>query len=85
VGTEVRDGFSRRNGGRAVTVTASPEDWIYMMLVDRFNNPAEQPRHASDEPFGNFQGGTLPGITAQLGYVRSLGARALWLSPVLQM
>lgn len=31
-----------------------------------------------------FPGGTLSGITAELDYVRGLGASAIWLSPVLQ-
>lgn len=71
-----------------MTVTASPADWrdgwIYFALVDRFNNPARPPVHPWDQPWNGFQGGTLPGITAQLDYVRDLGASALWLSPVLQ-
>lgn len=69
-------------------VTPSPADWrdgwIYFALVDRFNNPTRPPAHPWDQPFNGFQGGTLPGVTARLDYVRDLGATALWLSPVLQ-
>jgi glycosidase len=71
-----------------MTSTPSPADWrdgwIYFALIDRFNNPSRSPAHAWDEPWSGFQGGTLPGLTAQLGYVRDLGATAIWLSPVLQ-
>lgn len=65
----------------------SPADWrdlwIYFLLVDRFDNPAAPPRHAWDEPYGGFQGGTLDGITARLDFLRDLGVGALWLSPIL--
>src|SRR3954471_14764274 len=75
-------------GGAGMTVTPSPRDWrdgwIYFALVDRFNNPTRAPAHPWSEPWNGFQGGTLPGLTAQLRYVRSLGASAIWLSPVLQ-
>lgn len=71
-----------------MTVTPSPADWrdgwIYFALVDRFNNPSRPPVHPWDVPWSGFQGGTLFGVTAQLDYVRDLGATALWLSPVLQ-
>ena len=31
---------------------------------------------------GRYQGGTLKGLTSQLGYIASLGATALWVGPV---
>lgn len=68
--------------------TASPQDWrdgwIYFLLVDRFDNPAAPPRFAWDQPCGTYQGGTLDGVRRRLGYIRDLGATAIWLSPVLQ-
>jgi glycosidase len=71
-----------------MTVTPSPADWrdgwIYFALVDRFNNPDRPPAHPWNEERNGFQGGTLPGVTAQLDYIRDLGASAIWLSPVLQ-
>src|SRR5664279_4008390 len=71
-----------------MTGTPSPADWrdgwIYFLLVDRFNNPTQPPHRTWDMPWNGFQGGTLPGITAELDYVRGLGASAIWLSPVLQ-
>ena len=67
----------------------SPEDWrdqwIYFLMVDRFNNPQAPPRFAPfDAPQGVFQGGTFNGIRAQLDYLRQLGVGAIWLSPVLK-
>lgn len=60
------------------------DQWIYFLMVDRFNNPAAPPAAAWDSPFGKFQGGTFEGIRQQLGYLRDLGAGAIWLSPVLK-
>jgi glycosidase len=76
--------------GKAVDVPTpfpSPEDWrdqwIYFLMVDRFNNPQAPPRFAPfDGMHGVFQGGTLNGVRAQLDYLQQLGVGALWLSPV---
>lgn len=67
----------------------SPADWrdkwIYFLMVDRFNNPASPPRHMPhDDDFGEFQGGTIKGIQEKLGYLQSLGAQAIWMTPVLK-
>jgi glycosidase len=67
----------------------SPEDWrdqwIYFLMVDRFNNPQAAPRFAPfDGMHGVFQGGTLNGVRTQLDYLQQLGVGALWLSPVLK-
>lgn len=67
----------------------SPEDWrdqwIYFLLVDRFNNPSAPPRHLPyDSIFDGFQGGTFNGIRERLPYLKQLGVGALWLSPVLK-
>ncbi len=65
----------------------SPPDWrdviIYFIMVDRFHNPDAPPAQMPyDAPFGGFQGGTLKGIQNKLPYLESLGAGALWLTPV---
>ena len=62
------------------------DQWIYFLLVDRFNNSAAAPAHQpfNDPEFFGFQGGKFSGIQAQLSYIRGLGAGAIWLSPVLK-
>lgn len=72
---------------RKSSITPSPADWrdhwIYFLLLDRFNNPSAAPRRSPwDGAHNTFQGGTFKGVQAQLGYLKGLGAGALWLSPV---
>jgi glycosidase len=67
----------------------SPEDWrdqwIYFLMVDRFNNPQNPPHFAPfDGEFENFQGGIINGVREQLDYLKQLGVGAIWLSPVLK-
>ena len=67
----------------------SPGDWrdrwIYFLLLDRFNNPAQAPQGPEwNRRFDFRHGGTFKGVQAQLGYLEQLGARAIWLSPVLK-
>jgi len=73
----------------------SPEDWrdqwIYFLMIDRFNNPVNllastqrNPPIEFDQPFGEFQGGTFEGVRRQLDYIQQLGAGAIWLSPCLK-
>src|SRR5712691_7097951 len=61
----------------------SPEDWrdqwIYFLLLDRFNNPQTVPRPASvpfDSMLGEFRGGSFNGVRAQLDYLQQLGIGA---------
>ena len=74
----------------AQTAFPSPADWrdqwIYFLMVDRFNNKKAQPAHPPfDDPnCFQYQGGKFSGIQAQLPYIKSLGAGAIWLSPVLK-
>ena len=61
------------------------DQWIYFLMIDRFNNPAGPPAHVPfDDAYGGFQGGTLQGVREKLGYIKNLGAGALWITPVLQ-
>lgn len=67
----------------------SPEDWrdqwIYFLMLDRFNNPLAPPRHLPyDSNFVGFQGGSFNGVRAALPYLQELGVGAIWLSPVLK-
>ena len=68
---------------------ASPEDWrdqwIYFLMLDRFNNPAAPPRNLPyDAPFSGFQGGSFNGVRQQLPYLKELGVGAIWISPALK-
>ena len=61
------------------------DQWIYFLMVDRFNNISTPPRVAFDDPnFSGFQGGKCSGIRAQLPYIKQLGAGAIWISPALK-
>jgi glycosidase len=83
--------FNRyRDTGGSLQAFASPPDWrdqwIYFLMVDRFNNSLAPPRHLPfDDPnYYDFQGGNLASIQDQLPYIKQLGAGAIWLSPVLK-
>jgi len=83
--------FNRnRDTGGPLTAFASPADWrdqwIYFLMVDRFNNSLAPPRHQPfDDPnYYDFQGGNLASIQDRLPYIKQLGAGAIWLSPVLK-
>ena len=84
---EVTVGAERRT---ISTPFPSPQDWrdvwIYFLLLDRFNRAdgAAPVRMPYDAPFGEFQGGTFNGVRERLGYIKDLGAGAIWLSPVLK-
>jgi glycosidase len=79
-------------GGQDITISMpfpSPEDWrdewIYFLMIDRFNNPSGPPKHQPfDGQHGVFQGGTFNGVRTQLDYLRDLGVGAIWLTPVLK-
>jgi len=83
--------FNRyRDTGGPLQAFASPPDWrdqwIYFLMVDRFNNSLAPPRHLPfDDPnYYDFQGGNLASIQDRLPYINQLGAGAIWLSPVLK-
>lgn len=58
------------------------DNWIYFILVDRFDNPALSPT-PHEFPCNVYQGGNFAGIRQRLPYIKELGAGAIWLSPVL--
>ena len=61
------------------------DQWIYFLLVDRFNHPHAPPHFSPyDGLHGVFQGGSFNGVRQQLEYLQQLGVGALWLSPVLK-
>jgi len=80
-----------REDGAFPSPTDWREVWIYMLMIDRFNNPAAPPASTTANPpsawnqrYGYRQGGTFKGIEAQLDYLASLGAGAIWITPVLK-
>ena len=81
--------------GKNRTALSSLEDWkmrvIYFAVVDRFSNVDSE----NDRAYGNqdcndsgdphaFQGGDLKGLETKLGYIKGLGASALWITPLYQ-
>jgi len=77
----------------APRISSEVEDWrdevIYQVLTDRFANGDVE----NDEVDGigvmpgdlsRYQGGDFRGIRQRLGYIRDLGATAIWISPVTQ-
>lgn len=66
------------------------DDWrdeiIYFIMTDRFNDGDS----SNNQPFYNkgnvnyYHGGDLQGIINQIGYLRSLGITAVWLTPVVE-
>jgi glycosidase len=61
------------------------DQWIYFLLVDRFNHPQAPPHFVPyDGLHGVFQGGSFNGVRQKLAYLHHLGVGALWLSPVLK-
>jgi glycosidase len=64
-------------------------DWadevIYFVMIDRFADGDPENNDGADpaNPLA-FHGGDLAGITAQLDEIATLGATALWITPVVQ-
>lgn len=69
--------------------TFSNKDLIYFIMIDRFydgdttNNSFDD---SSDNPedLKAYLGGDLKGITEKLDYIKSLGATAIWITPVVK-
>ncbi len=69
------------------------EEFIYFLLVDRFHDgrprtprsgPGRGRGFGTPDQLRRFAGGTLAGITRNLGYIQDLGCTSLWLSPVFE-
>lgn len=66
------------------------DDWrdeiIYFLMTDRFSDGDS----SNNQPFYNkaninyYHGGDLQGIINQIGYLRSLGVTAVWITPVVE-
>lgn len=65
----------------------SHSDLIYFIMIDRFKDGDESNNDFPDvdkNDLTKFQGGDFKGITEELDYIKSLGATAIWLTPVLK-
>ncbi|MGI8788211.1 MAG: alpha-amylase family glycosyl hydrolase [Pyrinomonadaceae bacterium] len=67
----------------------TPDDVIYFLLPDRFsdgdesNNDPQKSKGLYDRAKGRFyHGGDLQGVIDKLPYIKSLGATAIWTTPV---
>jgi glycosidase len=77
--------------GRVVSVPypfLSPIDWrdrwMYFLILDRFANDRFPPNGTWNQRYEYRQGGTFRGVTTHLDYLKELGVKALWLSPVMK-
>lgn len=69
------------------------EEFIYFLLVDRFHDGRRRISSSgsgrargsgNSDQLRRFAGGTLEGITRNLGYIQDLGCSAIWLSPIFE-
>ena len=62
------------------------EDIIYFIMVDRYadSNPETNLPDVNKDDLRAFQGGDLEGIIQNLDYIKSLGATAIWLTPIME-
>ena len=69
-----------------VTSTITKDDLIYFIMVDRFadSNPESNLPDVDKNNLKAFQGGDLQGVIQQLDYIKSLGATAIWLTPIME-
>lgn len=68
-----------------ITARITSDDIIYFIMVDRFadSNPESNLPDVNKEDMRAFQGGDLQGVIDHLDYIKSLGATAIWLTPVM--
>ena len=74
--------------------TASPTDWrdqnIYQVISDRYqdgdpsNNTANPDGNYNPTSNGTIHGGDFKGLQQKLDYIKSLGATAIWISPIVR-
>lgn len=75
-------------GGLSTWVGDWRDEVIYQIVTDRFDNGDTSNDTVSGVgpvpgDLSRFQGGDWEGITRRLPYIRSLGATAIWISPVM--
>jgi glycosidase len=83
---------ARRPGnGTAYAQGVGPADFIYMLMPDRYSdgdpandrNPRLRDQSLNRDSMYLRHGGDFQGIINHLGYLQSLGATTLWMTPVL--
>lgn len=63
----------------------SQNDLIYFVMTDRFyDGDKSNDKDTNDDDPKAYHGGDLKGITDKLDYIKSLGATAIWITPVVQ-
>ncbi|WP_309571167.1 alpha-amylase family glycosyl hydrolase [Deinococcus sp.] len=72
-------------GAQTTSLPSFEGQVIYQVMPDRFadGNPDNNAGVNVDDPRA-WHGGDLPGLTGKLDYIRTLGATAVWLTPVYQ-
>ena len=72
--------------GPKVKVDTTSPDMLYFILVDRFaNGDPDNDILVDTTDLQSFHGGDLEGVRQNLDHIQSLGADAIWLSPIYQM
>ncbi|EOD00789.1 alpha-amylase family glycosyl hydrolase [Caldisalinibacter kiritimatiensis] len=65
----------------------SQNDLIYFIMTDRFNDGDTSNNNFNDVNKNNpraYHGGDIKGVIEKLDYIKSLGATAIWLTPVMK-
>ncbi len=83
--------IAERREGSAERTSFTTADMIYLIMPDRFANgdPSNDftdntlDKEGRDEPFGRH-GGDIQGIINNLDYINSIGATAIWTTPLLE-
>ncbi|HCH61789.1 MAG TPA: hypothetical protein DFR83_03215 [Deltaproteobacteria bacterium] len=62
---------------------AEPDDLVYLVMVDRFENgdPSNDASIDRDDPHG-WHGGDVQGVRDRLDHLESIGVKTVWLTPV---
>lgn len=88
--TEITYTILDRREGSAQRKSFTSADVIYLLMPDRFfnGNPDNDTTPDTDEPgvptdIDGRHGGDIEGIIAKLDYIKSLGATAIWPTPLL--
>ncbi|MBL8949149.1 MAG: glycosyl hydrolase, partial [Myxococcaceae bacterium] len=68
-----------------ITSSVAPNDALYFVMVDRFENGDRSNDGPGFNGGGSFHGGDLAGVKSRLDWLEQLGVGDVWLSPVFSM